>query len=348
MANGATAPVALHKAIAAGLPVGLHINLTEGVPLTGAKSSLCVPAAADDKGVSSSASHEMRGKFGFREAVTAGLIALPDLQAEIRAQMLAFKATHPSQQWPQHLDGHQHVHVLPEVAPIIISLAEELGLPLRVRLPFLSPELEDCTHLPAGSRAFYEQVSSQAKAAEHLFAAAGFHYPTAFVGFSTMGANSELRRVQGILERVVAAAVTAPAAASAAVACMAGGVESPKLAGQEEAAVAQRRGKGGGTLFGVVEWMVHPGRVRLPDVHGAAAASNAAASNTAGSATGSRVSSASLVSAGCGCGPDEFSLSAERDVETALLCGEELKAILLGMSLELTSLGKAAAELETL
>lgn len=51
------------------------------------------------------------GKMGFREAVAAGEVALPQVREELEAQLSRFREL--LGRAPTHVDGHQHVHVLP-------------------------------------------------------------------------------------------------------------------------------------------------------------------------------------------------------------------------------------------
>jgi hypothetical protein len=299
LVNGASAARALSLAHAAGLPVGLHLNLTEGAPLSGPATSLLAPGARC-----------MRGKFGFRAALAAGEVALADVAREAAAQAAAFTALHPLGCAPAHLDGHQHVHVLPGVAgAVAAALRGRAGA--TVRLPVWAGEGVEPLGSPAGpggaqgaaggpERAeFYRAVSADAGGAAAAFVAAGFAPSSAvFAGFSlspTAGdaGDGGVASHRAAIARLVEAALAAAAAG----------------AGMEAAAAA-------------VELMVHPGWRALPPPAGAppllpplppALEALRAGSLAAAAAQGAR--------AGCCacCGADAFSLSTAREVELAAL-----------------------------
>jgi hypothetical protein len=304
LVNGANARTALARAHAAGLPVGLHLNFTEGVPLTVPSTSLLAPGARC-----------MRGKFGFRKALAAGEVALADVAREAAAQAAAFVALHPLGCAPAHLDGHQHVHVLPGVAgAVAAALRGRAGA--TVRLPVWAGEVVEPLGGPGGpggadggpERAeFYRAVSADAGGAAAAFAAAGFAPTSAvFVGFSlspkagNAGDGGGVASHRAAIARVVEAALAAAAA-----------------------------GAGGGAAAAAVELMVHPGWRALPPPAGTppllpplppALEALRAASLAAAAAQGGRTGCCDC------CGADAFSLSSAREVElaalTALAAGE--------------------------
>src|SRR5690606_24847457 len=83
--------------------VGIHFNLTEGRALTG-RSSL-----TDDSG-------EFHPGPEFRSRLRAGALRSQDIRAELAAQIdsILDRGIVLS-----HVDGHQHSHLLPVVAPIV-------------------------------------------------------------------------------------------------------------------------------------------------------------------------------------------------------------------------------------
>jgi hypothetical protein len=246
--NGATARGALAAAAAAALPVGLHLNLSEGTPL----SPLASVASLLEPGTS-----VFRGKAGFRAALAAGAIDEREAVVEAAAQLDAFLAAHPSGALPSHWDGHQHVHVA-RAGAREGALVEALGSffasrSVRLtRLPRLS--VERVAREELGARAsFYETVSAEAEAAESAFAARGVLAPRAFLGFTTMGADCAAPgRLSSLLGALSALA--------------------------DAHAAAQEGGQGGRGLESgaaplarplVAEWMFHPGAVTPPTPPGA-------------------------------------------------------------------------------
>ncbi len=81
--------------------IGLHLNLTEGVALAGARDGL-----TDDAG------RFMSGKRGFWERAIADGIDPEAVHAEALAQIARLESLGLS---PVRVDGHQHVHALPGV-----------------------------------------------------------------------------------------------------------------------------------------------------------------------------------------------------------------------------------------
>ena len=103
------------------LAVGVHLVLTEHRPLTGtAAASL----------VGSSGAFEPHLVQLFKRKLRRG-ISLPEVRRELTAQIERVRAAGIS---ISHLDGHQHVHVLPGVARVVAELAAEHGI-AAVRYP---------------------------------------------------------------------------------------------------------------------------------------------------------------------------------------------------------------------
>lgn len=172
VAAAAAAAVGRHAAL------GLHLNLTEGSALTGASSL-------------TSARGRMLGKFGLRAALLAGRVALADVARETEAQLLRFEGL--VGECCRHLDGHQHVHVLPSLAPTLARVAAAHGV-RSVRLPTAMAGEE------VASR-FLREVAAQAAVVRTDYAALGICSSAAFLGLSLMGsgcaeaAANALRRI---------------------------------------------------------------------------------------------------------------------------------------------------------
>lgn len=170
LVDGANAAKAATTAGAAGLPLGLHLNLTEG--FLPAVSSL-----SDRNG-------QRLGKFGLRAALAAGQVARKDIAREIRRQFERFIAL--TGELPSHVDGHHHIHVEMLVAEVLAPImAREYGvqcvrLPRETGLDALPGDAEFETD-------FQRSVTRSAQAADGVFAAAGIYSTGAFLGQSTMG-----------------------------------------------------------------------------------------------------------------------------------------------------------------
>lgn len=103
----------LHAAEAAGMPVGVHLNLTHGSPLSDPTE---IPALVS-----------AHGQFMKRQQWTAAL-PVEQVRLELRRQVqrVTDLGWHPS-----HLDSHHHVHLYPEVFTVVVELAKELHVPVR-------------------------------------------------------------------------------------------------------------------------------------------------------------------------------------------------------------------------
>ncbi len=123
LANG----MAFESAVAAskkfhGLGIGVHLNLTEGMPV--ADASL-IPTLVDRRGRLYLTPPRLWA------GIALGQVSHSEIEVELRAQVM--KVIHAGIR-PTHFDGHKHVHVLPHISEIVIRLARELRVPA-VRCP---------------------------------------------------------------------------------------------------------------------------------------------------------------------------------------------------------------------
>ena len=99
------------------LDVGVHLTLVEEQPI-------CPPARVrsltTDEGT---LPHDYR-RFVARYAL--GRVAIADLELELRAQIERVMGAGLA---PCHLNGHQHLHVLPRIFDVVARLALEYGIP---------------------------------------------------------------------------------------------------------------------------------------------------------------------------------------------------------------------------
>jgi predicted glycoside hydrolase/deacetylase ChbG (UPF0249 family) len=104
--------VQLAQALAEGLGLGLHVNLTHGRPLTRGRS--LVDAA---------------GGFVRDPRRAASQAEAGDVRAEVEAQIERFETLVGGQ--PTHLDTHHHVGLYPPVREVVLEVARRRGLPVR-------------------------------------------------------------------------------------------------------------------------------------------------------------------------------------------------------------------------
>lgn len=180
LVRGVNAPYAAARAREVGLPLGLHLDLTETPPCAEPSS---VASLLDGRGAK-------LGKHGLRAAVAAGTIDPEHVAREARAQLDAFEDLVGRR--PRHVDGHQHVHVVPAIAACLAALLARAGV-RSVRIPSQrSLRIDD-----PEARTFYRGVSDEASAARALYARCGVRSTEAFVGLDTGGAASDAERLRG-------------------------------------------------------------------------------------------------------------------------------------------------------
>src|SRR2546425_5360518 len=95
-----------------GLGVGLHVNLTLGRPLSGARSLVGTD-----------------GRFVRDVRHAAARADVKDVEREVTSQIEKF--TSLMRRRPTHLDTHHHVGLLAPVAAVVLDAARRLGVPVR-------------------------------------------------------------------------------------------------------------------------------------------------------------------------------------------------------------------------
>jgi predicted glycoside hydrolase/deacetylase ChbG (UPF0249 family) len=123
MATGAAFEQAVELARSRpGLAVGVHLVLTEHRPLVGAT---LVPSLVEAGGQFAAHVAQLLAKD------LRGRISLPEARLELEAQLTRARAAGIA---VSHIDGHQHVHVLPGIAGVVAELAAQHGV-AAVRYP---------------------------------------------------------------------------------------------------------------------------------------------------------------------------------------------------------------------
>jgi chitin disaccharide deacetylase len=197
MANGAAFDMAVAASRRApALGVGVHLNLSEGVPVS---PSLKIPTLVDPRG----RLHLTPGRL--LEGILRRRIDLAQVETELRAQISRIVQRGVS---PTHLDGHKHVHVLPGVADIVIRLAREFSIS-SVRCPVEDPprflntvDAERSSHARILKQYLVGRgVSTFARRLRRKLDEAGLHYPAHFYGLSQTGFLNT-RRIREVLARL--------------------------------------------------------------------------------------------------------------------------------------------------
>jgi chitin disaccharide deacetylase len=117
LANGAAFAGGVEMARAAGgLGVGVHLNLTDGAPVTGRES---VTSLVNKQGEFAGGPESLLLRRASR-----GLL-LKEVEREWNAQIQKVRDAGIE---PTHLDGHKHVHMLPGLFEIALRLAKRHGI----------------------------------------------------------------------------------------------------------------------------------------------------------------------------------------------------------------------------
>jgi predicted glycoside hydrolase/deacetylase ChbG (UPF0249 family) len=119
LANGPSFESAIEMVRATGLPIGIHLNLSEGYALTGPIRGL-----TDQEG-------QFLGKKLSRQQFLSGQFDASNAKNEMIAQINKVKQTGLQ---PDHLDTHQHCGLFPSITPALIAAATESKID-RMRIP---------------------------------------------------------------------------------------------------------------------------------------------------------------------------------------------------------------------
>ncbi len=161
VANGRTAPAFVRRARDAGLDLGLHFNLTEGVALGGPYATL-----TDGTG----RFHGPKSEVWRRAA--AGEFDGAEVEAEASAQWERLRALGAE---PSHVDGHNHVHLFPAARRFFGGCG---GRPhCRIPLERIAPP----GYLPAAFREWALALGREARRTDRFTGYAFARLPTAYV-----------------------------------------------------------------------------------------------------------------------------------------------------------------------
>lgn len=168
LANGETTGRAIREANSLRMPLGVHLNLSEGRPLTGP-----IPGLTGTDGC-------FPGKTNLRRILIAGCdtLVLNRIREELRAQLLLILDAGAE---PDHMDSHQHCHLFAPLHPIVASLAEEFRI-RAIRLPSPAP-MDNSLHCAdpvlAAEVRLYREL---APLASSYYRARGLMFPDGLLG----------------------------------------------------------------------------------------------------------------------------------------------------------------------
>lgn len=195
LVNASAAKDAADLAKRHNIPIGLHANLSEGIPVC--QSLQQASTLINQRGF-------FHGKMGFRQALERGQLSMKQVELELRAQVRLFREL--TGHLPHHMDGHQHVHVLPEVREVFAQVLSDLKIPY-TRVP-VEPGLHSCPALPAHLQRFYSQVEKDALDSIPVFTRYGIRWPDVYLGLTTMGQNMSIPNLHRALSHALAAGLS--------------------------------------------------------------------------------------------------------------------------------------------
>ncbi len=182
MVNSTTSVVAAQQAKKMNMPVGLHLNLSEGEPLAD------VPTLLDSDG---KLMYKM--KFWWLKKTPQ---VLEDILKETKAQVERFKDLMDN--YPTRVDGHQHVHIAKHVPEILAPYFQEIGV-RHIRIPDQDPD--EITWLDADSLQRYNSRYVPAVTARLVYYRYGMKAPNHFIGLGLAGQYMTVDRIQRLLKK---------------------------------------------------------------------------------------------------------------------------------------------------
>ncbi|XP_068594650.1 carbohydrate deacetylase [Brachionichthys hirsutus] len=190
LVNASAAKEAAELAERHNIPIGLHANLSEGIPVC--QNFQQVATLINQHGF-------FHGKMGVRQVLENGQLDMKQVELELRAQVRLF--TELTGRLPYHVDGHQHVHVLPEVCAVFARVLSDLKIPF-IRVP-VERGLNSSPWLPTHVRAFHTLVEKDTLTALPVFTHYGLRWPNMFLGVTTMGQNMSMSHLQRALSHAL-------------------------------------------------------------------------------------------------------------------------------------------------
>lgn len=169
------------------LACGLHLNFTDGYPLSQPGD---IPSLLNAQG-------QFYAPETFFRLLRENAVDPVHIERETRAQC----------EWilehyglPTHLDGHHHIHIEPQITPVIIPVLERYSISC-VRLPLEEPLPPFGYNVEEARLARIAARNAIAKAAQVLFDAHGLLYTQHFRGATLVG-NSSMKNLRHVLTRL--------------------------------------------------------------------------------------------------------------------------------------------------
>ena len=188
LVNGASAASAAQHAMSIGLDIGIHLNLTEGVPLT-PPHLLSHLLDSDQK---------LRYKTSFwKNCMTADPEFYQQVILETTAQIQKFK-TLTNGISATHVDGHQHVHIAPGIANALAPIFQQHGIKT-TRIP--DENIQALTWISQETRTRLSGRIKSAKLSRIIYEKYGIIAPDRFLGQGCAGNHMSVSRIIGLTHR---------------------------------------------------------------------------------------------------------------------------------------------------
>lgn len=168
--------------------IGLHLNLTEGKPISNPDN---VKSLINDELM-------FHGKFGFRERLKDGNVRKSEIRSEIEEQINKFVSIYGNM--PHYIDGHQHVHVLPNVRECLL-VCMTMHKITETRIPF-ELGLSECDWIDKPRFEFYQKVCEESKNAVLYFRENRVFSTPYFIGLSTMSRDMSIDRFRKAMDLI--------------------------------------------------------------------------------------------------------------------------------------------------
>jgi predicted glycoside hydrolase/deacetylase ChbG (UPF0249 family) len=175
--NGPSAITAAVKAKEVGLYLSLHLNLTEGSSLTG-------PSVITDE------KNQFYYKSSFFNLINGDIKKYANvIKQEVFAQLDRFKKLTGT--YPSHVDGHQHVHVFPQMADVLAPIFKMRGV-RSVRIP--DEDVSNYDWLKPSKKTKYANCFPTCLRARLVYRSYDIRAPECFMGLGLMGKDMNHER----------------------------------------------------------------------------------------------------------------------------------------------------------
>ncbi|UJR09236.1 hypothetical protein I4U23_013482 [Adineta vaga] len=183
LVNGSNAHQACLYAQIYNLSMGIHLNLTEGRPIT--NDSFQIESLINSEGL-------MHGKHGLRKKLQQGTIKQEHIEYEVEMQLNKYKELTDGK-LPRHIDGHQHIHVHPMIVESIARIAKQYGIDY-IRAP--NDHMINSFEI---DQSFYTEIVNETQSAMKIFDRYSLVYPKYFLGMTIMGKEFTLKNIETCL-----------------------------------------------------------------------------------------------------------------------------------------------------